>query len=334
MKQLHLVHILGPDSLEAGADASRLRVLAGIARHLERAGFAALILPNENGPEAVRAGRPFLPCEPFTVCGALAASTRSIGLVAAVPASTSEPYNVARRLASLDHISRGRMGWNLTQAVDRFSEQYGDHSHPPRPETLERACEFTEVVEALWDSWSSEAIIVRPGGASGVDGKSNRPISHEGTFYKVKGPLDVPRPPQGHPVCFQEVKPGENPAFAARFADVVMPDIRSREEMEAFRLAFQAEADANGCPAKRVRFMPQLSVSADDGIGAVLRKITDWFQAGLVDGFCVRGPCIHLFTEEIIPQLRAQGLLDEQEVHPFLCDRLGFGKSPVRAVSP
>lgn len=333
MKQLHLVHILGPESLEAGADASRLPVLAGAARQLEHAGFTALILPNENGPGAVRAGRPFLPCEPFTACGALAASTRTIGLVAAVPASTGEPYNVARRLASLDHISRGRMGWNLTQAVDGSSEQYGDHSRPPRPEISERACEFTGVVEALWDSWSSEAIIVRSGGASGVDGKGNLSISHEGAFYKVKGPLDVPRPPQGHPVCFQQVKPGESLAFAARFADVVMPDVRSCEEMQAFRIAFQAEANANGRALERIRFMPQLSFAADEGAGAVLREITDWFRIGLADGFSIQGPRIGLFTEEIVPQLRAQGLIREPERQPFLRDRLGLGGPRDRKVS-
>lgn len=326
MKQLHLVHILGPESLEAGADASRLPALADAARQLEHAGFTALILPNENGPGAVRAGRPFLPCEPFTTCGALAASTRSIGLVAAVPASTSEPYNVARRLASLDHISRGRMGWNLTQAVEGFSEQYGDHSRPPRPETLERACEFTGVVEALWDSWSSEAIIVRTGGTSGVDGIGNRPISHQGAFYKVKGPLDVPRPPQGNPVCFQEMKQGESLVFAARFAEVVMPEVRSREEMETFRLAFQAEADANGRSAKQVRFMPQLSFTADDEAEAVLSKIIEWFQARLADGFCIQGPRIRPFAEEIVPQLRTLALLREPEGYPFLRDRLGLGR--------
>lgn len=324
MRHLHLTHLLGPESFEPGEDASRLPGLLALAKRLEAAGFTALLLPNADGPGAVRQGRPFLPCEPFTACGALAASTRHIGLAVAVAAAVSEPYNVARRLASLDHISRGRIGWNLTGGEGGCGEQYIDHTRPERPLSVERAGEFVDVVRALWDSWSATAITVRADGASAVDGSGNRPIAHQGRWYKVKGPLDVPRPPQGWPVLFQRIETQEDADLAARFADVAIPAATSREALAAFRQDFAVRLGEQGRDAGQVRVMPLVFLGGGERPEEMAAQLGEWFAAGLADGFTLTGPGIRRFPEEILPRLRALAPLAPAGEGVFLGERLGL----------
>ena len=155
-----------------------------------------------SGEDVAHAPRTWL--EPLTTLGVLAGATSRIGLIATCSTTYTEPFNLARQFASLDHISSGRVGWNivttwLATASGNFGGQ-GPLSHADRYECAE---EYMHVVTGLWDSWSDDAVLddravgeyARPGGI--------RPLKHAGRHYHVTGPLNVPRGPQGRPVFVQ-----------------------------------------------------------------------------------------------------------------------------------
>jgi N-acetyl-S-(2-succino)cysteine monooxygenase len=142
--------------------------------------------------------------EPTTLLGALAMVTKRIGLVATATTSYNEPYNVARRFASLDHISKGRAGWNVVTSGNAAEAwNFGREEHFEHDSRYDRAHEFVRVVHGLWDSWDDDAFVRDK--ASGVFLEPDRMhlLNHKGEHFKVRGPLNVPRPPQGYPVIFQ-----------------------------------------------------------------------------------------------------------------------------------
>lgn len=142
--------------------------------------------------------------EPLTLLSALAMATRYIGLVATATTSYNEPYNVARKFASLDHISHGRAGWNVvTSGNVAEAYNFGREQHFEHEERYARAREFVEVVKGLWDSWDDDAFLRdKPSGRFFDPNKLHR-LNHRGKYFTVRGPLNVPRPPQGYPVIFQ-----------------------------------------------------------------------------------------------------------------------------------
>lgn len=142
--------------------------------------------------------------EPTTLLSALAGATRHIGLVSTATTSYNEPYNIARRFASLDHLSAGRAGWNVvTSGNDSEAFNFGRDEHYEHDERYRRAAEFVEVVKGLWDSWDDDAFIYDRAEGRFFDPQKLHVLNHEGNYFKVRGPLNVPRPPQGYPVIFQ-----------------------------------------------------------------------------------------------------------------------------------
>jgi FMN-dependent oxidoreductase (nitrilotriacetate monooxygenase family) len=142
--------------------------------------------------------------EPLTLLSALAAVTSRIGLVATTSTSFNEPYNVARRFASLDHLSGGRAGWNLvTSATDAEAANFGGDRIARHADRYERAEEFVDVVLGLWNTWEDGAVIIDR--ASGQFSKPDgfRPLDHHGKHFEVRGPLNISRTPQGQPVLVQ-----------------------------------------------------------------------------------------------------------------------------------
>ncbi|WP_460943998.1 NtaA/DmoA family FMN-dependent monooxygenase [Okibacterium endophyticum] len=158
--------------------------------------------------------------EPMTTLAALAASTSKIGLIGTLSTSLSEPYNVARQLASLDHLSGGRAGWNIVTSSDGF-RNFGIGEAPGPVERYRRATEFVSVVEALWDSWSDDAVIVDRAAGYWLDTSKLRKIDHVGEFFSVEGPLNIPRIPQGRPVLVQAGSSGPGLELGTRVADAI-----------------------------------------------------------------------------------------------------------------
>ena len=203
---------------------------------------------------------PPLALDPIVLLSTLASATTHLGLIGTVSTSFEEPYNLARRFASLDHLSRGRVAWNVVTSSDPHAwDNFGHGAQPDRHERYRRAAEFVDVVQALWDSWDDDAVLAdKRTGAFSRPG-AIRTIDHRGEFYRVTGPLTLPRSPQGHPVLFQA---GGSPGgldLAARYADGVfaaqasLPDaLRNADELRSRTVAY-------GRPRDAIRIMPGLS---------------------------------------------------------------------------
>ena len=160
--------------------------------------------------------------EPVTLLTGLAGATSHIGLGGTVSTSFSEPYNVARQFASLDHISGGRAAWNVvTSANDYAARNFGHATLPPHALRYERASEFVDVVNALWDSWDDDAFIHDRTSGLFFDPHKQHAVHHQGKFFKVDGALNIARSPQGHPVIIQAGASDTGLELAARTAEVV-----------------------------------------------------------------------------------------------------------------
>jgi FMN-dependent oxidoreductase (nitrilotriacetate monooxygenase family) len=173
--------------------------------------------------------------EPTALVAALSTLTQNIGLVATVNTNFNEPYNLARRIASLDHLSGGRAGWNIVSSLaEGAARSFGAAELDPK-QRYERAGEFVEVVKQLWDSWDDDAFdYPNPKTGQFVDPSSAHPVRHEGNYFKINTLLDVARPIQGYPVFFQAGNSEEGREFAARYGEVIYAAAQTLEEAKAF----------------------------------------------------------------------------------------------------
>jgi FMN-dependent oxidoreductase (nitrilotriacetate monooxygenase family) len=193
--------------------------------------------------------------EPVTVLSALAGATSRIGLGGTVSTSFSEPYNVARQFASLDHISHGRAGWNVvTSANDFAARNFGHAKLAPHATRYERAREFVQVVQALWDTWEDDAFIRDREQGLFFDPAKQHAVSHEGKFFKVDGALNIARTPQGQPVIIQAGASETGKELAAETAEVVFASDSEVERAVVFY------SDLKGRMAKYGRAPDQLKV--------------------------------------------------------------------------
>ncbi|MGW1075970.1 LLM class flavin-dependent oxidoreductase [Streptomyces sp. NPDC002537] len=227
---------------------------AELARTAERGTLDFLFLPDSSAmrgadmPVLSRAAiRYVAQFEPLTLLGALAAVTERIGLTATVSSTYNEPYRTARMIASLDHISRGRAGWNLVTSQNPYeAHNFGLPEHPGHDARYRRAREFAEVVKGLWDTWSDDAWVRDKESGRFFDPERVRPLEHRGEHFSVRGPLNLPRSPQGHPVTLQagSSEPGRD--LAAATADVVFTAQHDKDDVRAFTEDVRARAGKNG----------------------------------------------------------------------------------------
>jgi FMN-dependent oxidoreductase (nitrilotriacetate monooxygenase family) len=169
--------------------------------------------------------------EPITLLSALAAVTEHVGLVATASTSFNEPYHIARKFASLDHISGGRAGWNLvTSSNEHEAKNFNRDKHFEHAERYERAIEFAEVVEGLWDSWEDDAFLRDKDQGRFFDPERRHVLDHKGRFFQVRGPLNVARSPQGHPVVVQAGSSEAGRDLAARTAEVIFTAQQTLED--------------------------------------------------------------------------------------------------------
>ena len=157
--------------------------------------------------------------EPITLLSALAAETKHIGLIATISSTFTDPFTVARQMASLDHISNGRAGWNVVTSANG-EENFGPKEMPKLDERYVLAEEHMTVAKKLWASWGDGAISHRHSGFT-VDASKVHTIDHEGTHFQVKGPLNISRTPQGRPIIAQAGTSEDGQAFGARHADMI-----------------------------------------------------------------------------------------------------------------
>ncbi|MCA0757399.1 LLM class flavin-dependent oxidoreductase [Paenibacillus sp. N4] len=173
--------------------------------------------------------------EPFTLLSALASVTSNIGLIGTVGTTYNEPFHVARKFASLDRISGGRSGWNIvTGHTDATAFNFGKESHLEHSERYRWAEEFVEVTKQLWDSWEEEALVFDKQSGVQFDESRLHEINYRGSVYAVKGPLNIPRPPQGYPVLVQAGSSESGKELAARTAEVIFTAQPTLHEGQAF----------------------------------------------------------------------------------------------------
>jgi len=198
--------------------------------------------------------------EPITLLSGIAGLTKNIGLVSTATTSYNEPYNVARKFASLDHISGGRAGWNVVTSAN-LSEAYnfGREAHYEHGERYDRALEFTEVVFGLWDSWDDDAFLRDRTTGRYFDPSKLHTLNHKGEHFSVRGPLNVARPPQGHPVIFQAGSSDVGRELAARTAEAVFTPQHSLEGAQAFYRDLKGRMAKYGRSPEHLKIMPGLN---------------------------------------------------------------------------
>jgi FMN-dependent oxidoreductase (nitrilotriacetate monooxygenase family) len=186
--------------------------------------FADLAVVRDVGKTNVRRDmeQSHLKLEPSLICGALAAATSRIGLMPTMSTSFHQPYNLARRLASIDHISNGRVGWNLVTSTDREeAANFGQGAPLSSDARHARAREFLEVVRGLWDSWDDDAFMRDKISGQYFDRNKVHFLDHQGEYFKVRGPLDTARPPQGQLPIITAGASANAQELAAEVADMV-----------------------------------------------------------------------------------------------------------------
>lgn len=218
-----------------------------LARLAEEAKFDSLFLAD--GPSLTGSGafRPPGQLEPFTLLTALSQHTSRIGLIATVSSTYNEPYNLARRLASVDHVSGGRAGWNIvTSAGADEAANFGLDDRPDHAARYERADEFLTVAKALWDSWEGEATIADKASGHYADPTRLHAIGHVGRHFRVAGALNVERPPQGHPLLVQAGSSEDGKNFAARHAEAIFTAHQTHDRAADFYRDIKARTRAAG----------------------------------------------------------------------------------------
>ena len=193
--------------------------------------------------------------EPVAVLSALAARTQHIGLVGTISTSFTEPYNVARQLCGLDHMSNGRAGWNIVTSSDGF-QNFGMEQAPDPATRYRRATEFVDVVRRLWDSWDDGAVVVDRASGEYLDRTRLHPINHEGEFFRVQGPLNMPTSPQRHPVLAQAGSSGPGMELGSSIGDMIYTAQPNKQPSIEFYAKFKQMAKDKGRNPDHVKIVP------------------------------------------------------------------------------
>jgi FMN-dependent oxidoreductase (nitrilotriacetate monooxygenase family) len=244
--------------------------LAHFARRLEAAKFDAFFMADHlavmNMPmAALRRSATVTSFDPLTLLPALAVLTERIGLIATASTTYNEPYHVARKFASLDHISNGRAGWNLvTSGNPDEALNFGRDAHVDHATRYARAREFFDVVTGLWDSFADDAFPMDPESGLFVDPAKIHVLDHRGEFLKVKGPLNVARPVQGWPVIVQAGASEAGKQIAAETAEMVFGSGSTLEAARAFYADVKGRMPAAGRDPDSLKILPGCFVVLGD----------------------------------------------------------------------
>ncbi len=231
-----------------------------IARLAERAKFDAFFVSEGLAVWGEVDQGPTTRLEPTVLLATVGAVTTHLGLIGTSSTTFAEPFTLARRFASLDHLTGGRAGWNIvTTADDKAAANFNAEHLPLHADRYKRATEFVEVVEKLWDSWDDDAVIVDKEAGIYANPSQVRTIDHQGEYFRVRGPLNVIRPPQGRPVLVQAGDSEDGRDFAARFAEVIFTAQPTLEEALAFAADMRTRIARAGRDPQSVRIVPGLA---------------------------------------------------------------------------
>ena len=197
--------------------------------------------------------------EPLTLLSALAMTTRHIGLIATASTTYNEPYHIARKFGSLDHISRGRAGWNVvTSWSEAEARNFGRERHLEYDVRYDRAAEFVEVVKGLWDSWDADAFLHDKESGVFYDPAKTHELDHRGRHFTVQGPLTVSRTPQGRPIIVQAGASEQGQEIAAASADIVFVAQTTLEQARRYYDSVKGRLSRYGRDRDDLLIMPGL----------------------------------------------------------------------------
>ncbi len=246
---------------------------AAIARKAEEGKLHVVFLAEQITNQEVGAQRPCGAMDTASVLSYMAAVTSRIGLVGTASTTYNQPYDLARRFATVDHLSKGRVGWNcVTTAHAVAAEMFGTGSHPEALERYSRADEFLDVVIKLWESWDRDALVDDKKNNVFADPSKIHAINHKGENFSVRGPLPFPRSRQGRPVIFHA---GSSPAGrdqSARFADVIFTAQHTIEGARAFRADMRRRAEGHGRHPDSIKVLPGMNVILGETMDEAKRK--------------------------------------------------------------
>ncbi|MEO3475380.1 LLM class flavin-dependent oxidoreductase [Roseomonas sp. CAU 1739] len=306
--------------------------IVAAAHAAEAGGFDFLCLPERAG------------LDPIALSAGLAAVTEHVGLIPACSAPFHQPYNLARRLGSIDHISRGRLGWLLQPTPSTQEAEHFGNLPLAMPEVAAaRAAELAQVVAGLWDSWDDDAFTRDKASGLYFDRSRFHWLDHQGTHYKVRGPLDTARPPQGRPPLMVN---GGNPiadAFAAAAAEVLHIVPRHLNEARSMRAALTRSLADHGRPPGALRILAGITPASSivepgplqlaETPSMIAALMAEWCSSGAVDGFVIHLPdtaeAIGTFAAQVMPALRQRQLRPDGP-RGMLRDRLGLAPAPSR----
>ncbi|MBM7652360.1 LLM class flavin-dependent oxidoreductase [Neobacillus cucumis] len=232
-----------------------------LALKAEKAKMDSIFLADRisTSPEAVENGS-LISFEPTVLLSALAAVTEHIGLIGTVSTSFNEPYNVARRFSSLDFLSNGRVGWNIiTSGTDQEAQNFNLDRIPDHSKRYIKAKEFLEVTMKLWDSWEDDAILADKVNGIFADKQKVHEIHHHGEFFKVRGPLNIPRSPQKRPVLVQAGTSEDGKKFSSEYADAIFTAQQTFEDAREFYKDVKERVSKNGRNPNLVKILPGIS---------------------------------------------------------------------------
>ena len=231
-----------------------------IARISERGKLDGIFLADGPALQGDIARQPAGRLEPTLLLTAVALATKHIGVIPTISSTYNSPFNIARRIASLDLLSGGRAAWNVvTNAGDSAAQNFGLGGAPLHVDRYARAAEFVDVVFKLWDSWEDDAIIDDQPRGVFADPSKVHEIDHVGDHFQVRGPLNLPRTPQGRPVTVQAGSSEGGKALGSRYADVIFTTQTTIEDGLAFSREMKARAARWGRNPAHLKIMPGIS---------------------------------------------------------------------------
>ncbi|MER8825030.1 LLM class flavin-dependent oxidoreductase [Mesorhizobium sp. M0938] len=328
---MHLAVSLLPETApshpsDAGPDFD---LLARLVQKAEAAGLDMVILADTAPAAAGDAPNRQLPFEATTLLAALATVTSRIGLVAAASTVAHQPYNLARRFASLDIISHGRAGWNASMVPNpreaaNFSRPEGFSGDDFR----RRAEEFIGIVQGLWLGWDADALLFDKSDGRFFDPEKMHLLDHKGEFFSVRGPLNVARSPQDMPVLVMSGLSEADMDIAARFADVILLDEPAGANADDLKRRALAFGRGPGAIKALMNVAPGAEMAS--GPEVIADRLEEPFRSKNCDGFNIVMPPVEavfdVFVDHVLPELRRRGLLRSDYTGATLRSHLGLAR--------
>jgi FMN-dependent oxidoreductase (nitrilotriacetate monooxygenase family) len=249
-----------------------------VARLAERGLLDAVFLADMLAPNADLKVAPKWALDPIVTASAMAVATTHVGFVVTISSTFNHPYNIARALLSLDHVSKGRIGLNIVTTFDnRAARNFGLKEIPTHDDRYARAADFIEVVLKLWDSWEDDALLADTTAGIWGDAARIHAIDHRGPYYSVAGPLQVPRSPQGRPVLLQAGSSPQGRVLGAQYAEAIFTVQQVLSEAQAYYTDIKTRARALGRNPDGLLILPGLNpvIGGSEAEAQARRKALD-----------------------------------------------------------